>query len=341
MDRERVIDRYVPLLLAAVLSGLIVGQLGGMEGLLPPSSEPVPDDVPDVGCTVTGPEPEQPANTAPPNSRWLDSPDESIQAPAFWVETNSDGFRTDVEPNRSFDGYRIAVVGDSLTYGVGANRSDLFTTVLEQRLANMTDQPVQVVNMASMGWGMEEYYQIINSTVLEYEPDRVIITFEPRDEMARKEFHAWKDEFMPNVSEDLDPKARDDAVNKLIQQRLAERLDERSFAESDIRRYAARIHQILEGQDVPHSFVLVDQFNSGFNYTHILGDAELFTTSRLDRWSEYCGIPMYGLPPEFRDTEDWKEYLLLPRDWHYNPRGHRVLARHMQRILVNEGWPER
>jgi len=282
----------------------------------------------EVGCTVPVPDGTIPLDRPPVNESWVDRPDAVMDNPGYRIRTNTDGYRTGVNPGDPKQGERIVVIGDSLTWGVGVNRSDLFVNVLEQRLStNRT--PVTVVPAAVMGWGMREYYGALRRTVMEYRPERVIIAIEPRDEIAEGTIAEWKKEFDEQLPQDLSRGERNERRNELIQERMIQKLEQRSFRESGIRRNMARIHAFLDAEDVPHSFVLIDEFDLDA-YSFIRG--KQFTTGPLARWADSCGMELYGLPERIRE-QDRERYTYLPRDWHYNSYGHRILAEHLLDII--------
>ena len=66
---------------------------------------------------------------------------------------------------------RIAVLGDSFVWGIGASDAELFTTQLEQRIPNS-----QVLNFGVAGYGTVQY-QLLTEQVLSLDPDAVVVGF--------------------------------------------------------------------------------------------------------------------------------------------------------------------
>ena len=87
------------------------------------------------------------------------------------VQINSLGMR-DREPPANSEGlFRIAVLGDSFVWGVGANYGQRFTEVLEKALGHP-----EVLNYGVSGYGTtQELIQL--DTVLARDPDYVIVAF--------------------------------------------------------------------------------------------------------------------------------------------------------------------
>lgn len=66
---------------------------------------------------------------------------------------------------------RIAVLGDSFTWGIGANDDELYTTVLEKKIPGS-----EVLNFGVSGYG-PVHYHLLTQKVLSFEPDVVVIGF--------------------------------------------------------------------------------------------------------------------------------------------------------------------
>jgi len=66
---------------------------------------------------------------------------------------------------------RIAVLGDSFTWGIGASEEELYTTLIERALPG-----VEVLNFGVSGYGPVQYH-LQTATVLSFAPDAVVIAF--------------------------------------------------------------------------------------------------------------------------------------------------------------------
>ena len=113
---------------------------------------------------------------------------------------NAFGFRErDVGPAKPPGTYRIAVLGDSLTYGVGVPAStDRFTNLLERQLNERRggQGPVyEVLNFGHPGWDTEQEVEALRRVVWQFEPDFVLLQwyindFENGDYLARPRIQA-------------------------------------------------------------------------------------------------------------------------------------------------------
>lgn len=91
------------------------------------------------------------------------------------IKVNSAGFR-DIEHKiqKEKNTYRIMVVGDSFTFGMGVNLEDTYAKQLE-RLLTSTDRPVEVINCGVVGYVMWQNVETLKQKVLQYRPDLVVL----------------------------------------------------------------------------------------------------------------------------------------------------------------------
>ena len=93
-----------------------------------------------------------------------------------YVKINSQGLR-DYEyllqkPNNTF---RIAVIGDSYTFGWGVNLPDTYPKILEKKLNQNFNINYEVINFGVPGYNLVMYKEILEKKVLKYDPDLIII----------------------------------------------------------------------------------------------------------------------------------------------------------------------
>jgi hypothetical protein len=102
-------------------------------------------------------------------------------------ETNSAGWRDDEYTQAKPAGVaRIAVVGDSFTFGQGCERGAIFPDLLEEMLgAQGGGGRVQVLNLSSPGLGPEGYLVLVREA-LRYQPDAVVLSVCANDASGTK-----------------------------------------------------------------------------------------------------------------------------------------------------------
>lgn len=97
----------------------------------------------------------------------------------YRVDTNGLGLRDDDPPAGTND-TRIAVVGDSMTFGWGINKSSRFTERCERTLIER-DKQVSTINAGIPGYGMDDYRSISEGLVLDMDPDILVVVFSRGD----------------------------------------------------------------------------------------------------------------------------------------------------------------
>ena len=93
-------------------------------------------------------------------------------------QLNSDGLRDyEINITKSPKIYRIAVLGDSVSYGVGVNLSDTFAKVLEKKLG----ENYEVVNFGFGGYNTFQEAEYLTYKVKKYNPDFIILEYTLND----------------------------------------------------------------------------------------------------------------------------------------------------------------
>lgn len=97
------------------------------------------------------------------------------------VQTNSAGFRDGEWATPKPEGlYRIAAVGDSVTYGFNVLQEEAFPQLLEQRLSKRQLR-VEVLNMGIAGYNSLQEAELIAERVLPLEPDLLVLSYVHND----------------------------------------------------------------------------------------------------------------------------------------------------------------
>lgn len=91
------------------------------------------------------------------------------------VEINSDGFRDDEYSKERNDKYRIAVLGDSLTFGWGVEKDETFEVLLEQMLSDK--RPTEMINFGHGNYNTEQQVNLFKEKGLQYNPDKVLVFY--------------------------------------------------------------------------------------------------------------------------------------------------------------------
>ena len=82
---------------------------------------------------------------------------------------------------RASDRWRIAVIGDSVAYGLGVESEMAYPAILETILTQTGETPVEVLNFGVPGYNTAQEYAMLKNRVLAYDPDVVVMMFTTDD----------------------------------------------------------------------------------------------------------------------------------------------------------------
>jgi len=80
--------------------------------------------------------------------------------------------RTTPFPEKRADTFRVVVVGDSLTFGIGIDQHWTYPAVLERRLRREFD--IEILNLGISGWNSQDILGVIETWVPKLDPDLVV-----------------------------------------------------------------------------------------------------------------------------------------------------------------------
>jgi len=119
---------------------------------------------------------------ATPEHPWLYElePDTERRTPSgVRYATNHEGFRDRAWPRvKPADAFRIAVIGDSVTFGYGVALEQTFAKRLEERLrSDAAGPPFEVMNLGVSGYNPYTEAELLDGVVLGFAPDLVLVQF--------------------------------------------------------------------------------------------------------------------------------------------------------------------
>ena len=95
------------------------------------------------------------------------------------VKINSHGLRSDKDYSFTRnDKPRIAIMGDSFTWGYGVDNSDRFSDILER---DLFDNRIEVINAGVTGYGTDQQLLLYENEIRKYKPDIVIVAMDLTD----------------------------------------------------------------------------------------------------------------------------------------------------------------
>lgn len=101
----------------------------------------------------------------------------------YQLDTNSQGIRDDEIPlEKPASSYRVVVIGDSLTEGVGVEGYQTFSSVAQELFASKRpDKTIEFINCGFSNTGSLEQARILTYLCMEYEPDAVLVALHAND----------------------------------------------------------------------------------------------------------------------------------------------------------------
>lgn len=101
----------------------------------------------------------------------------------YTVKINSIGLRNrEISVPKPLGIFRIAVIGDSYTYGWGVEEEQTWVRLLE-KMIKVRDKKLEVVNMGKPGANLEDYLEIARVGIPILEPDLVILALLQGDDL--------------------------------------------------------------------------------------------------------------------------------------------------------------
>ncbi len=95
-----------------------------------------------------------------------------------WVSTNAQSLRGTEDHDLDRPGvYRVAVIGDSMTFGHGVSDHETYVEIAERRLRVDGNSNVELINVSRNGAGPADYLNFIRRYVARWKPNIVVVAF--------------------------------------------------------------------------------------------------------------------------------------------------------------------
>ncbi len=278
--------------------------------------------------------------------------EEGIQAGAYY-RINSQGFRDyEYSQKKPAGVYRIAVIGDSVTFGKGVLLEDTYTKILEKELPSLCNKKIEVLNFGVYGYNTEQEVAVIKEHVLKYHPDMIIMLYTLNDPDVEFQFILSRVEEKKTVSGSVKKFLNDHIYLYKIAARIyytqsqikknknlsiltfypklhnksypGWKMVEQKFSEmSDLSRYE-RIPIVLFIQ--PELYKLSGEYPFAAIHAQVIAEAKA------------RGIPAYDLFPYFKGGNPRELRVSNFEDRHPNKRGHKIIAEGIMDILAKNNF---
>ena len=105
------------------------------------------------------------------------------------LRTNDLGFRDAPVPAKQPGEFRIIVLGDSFTVSAGVEQREMWTRLLQERLAR--EYPgARVINLAVGGYNIVQYRMVLEEVGLRLQPDLVLVALFPDNDFSLDTYRA-------------------------------------------------------------------------------------------------------------------------------------------------------
>ena len=270
--------------------------------------------------------------------QWYDRPewDYFEEDGTIEVEINRLGFRDkDFERKRGPDEYRVLSVGDSLTFGTGVPLEKVWPQILERRLQELRETPVEVINagLASGSHWPPGYYPWLETDGVLLEPDVVILGICLNDMSDTVPMLAYRQPEFGSEEGNLQPWLG--GVSHLLnhlQLTLAQRRERQSPIDAVqlVREDAASWNECQESMRAMRD--LLEERNIRFIVTVfpmfcLLGESYPYLGLH-EMMAEFCrveGVEHLDLLDRFRGMDE-EDLWVHPTDQHPNHLGHEIMA---------------
>ena len=262
----------------------------------------------------------------------------------FDLRHNGVGYRDVDRPVKKPGGvFRILGLGDSFTYGAGADYEDTYLRRLERGFSDAGSDPVVEVIKA----GIPRFFPAPERLLLEveglaYEPDLVIVGFTPNDVVD-----TWMGVDAITVAPSGHLQRTEARLGKLgmywyihsdafriLQRRLARPpavewtevfLDDGAYevAWREVERELALMAEVSRAAGA--EFAVVHLPMSPFDTAYLGVEDRAYPGRRLARWADHEGVRFIDAFPDVKAAE-LSGPLYWPRDSHLNARGYEVIA---------------
>lgn len=237
------------------------------------------------------------------------------------VKTNSRGLRDleyslDREPNKR----RIAVIGDSFTFGWGVPASNRFSELLEREMGG-----IEFINFGVVNYNIQQELALINSTAKKFSPDYYILNFYINDAEPTQYFSdSWIN--------------RNSLFFAFIVGRIR-RLTSYIRAQDNYINYYSKHFEGAAWQDFQKHSSTIYSATEGRILVVLMPELRKRPDSEVDRiynkvasmWRKF-GVPVLNMHTKF-PKEGRERFWVAPDDPHPNIEANSIIGKHLLKFL--------
>jgi hypothetical protein len=230
---------------------------------------------------------------------------------------------------------RVAFVGDSVTFGLNSDASDVFVPILGRQVRELRgDDRVQLMNFSVVGYDEGQVAELIRARVLGFAPDEVVYVLCLNDfdfgDFTSQLVHF----FRPPKSflwERMQRARRDSARDSYIEEYFAENSGPATREIGDVASLLARKTIGFQVAIVPVFDLTLASFRD-YRFTGIHGSIQRLLRDRQVR--------VIDLLPYFRECAELSPAMYALDFWHLGELGHRFVAAALLHAALSDYLPE-
>jgi hypothetical protein len=247
------------------------------------------------------------------------------------VSINSDSLRDEEYAPERNEKYRIAVLGDSLTFGWGVEKEDTFEVVLESMLSEK--RPTEMINFGHGNYNTEQQVNLFKEKGLKYNPDKVVVFYFINDAEVTPVRSKWtfvsrlrSVTFLWSRMRGLLTRTGDGATFESFYSDLYAD-DQPGFIA--VKESFLELQGICEEQGLELQVVMLPELHDLTNYPF---KAEY---AKVEGFLRENSIPVIDLTESFAGYEDPMRLWVAPDDAHPNALAHGMIAEYSRNFLEN------
>lgn len=255
-----------------------------------------------------------------------------------YVKINSDGFRDrNFHIEKTNNTIRIAVIGDSFTFGVGLNLNETYPKLLEKKLNNLSDSNnYEVINFGVPGYSTRNEIEFLKLKALKYNPSIIIIGYFHNDMQNNSKIQERIDNEIYEVFGEHVNMSDFKTYKKIIEIHIKiQEEEDKFFRSSPFKEVWKETAEPLE-----ELYNLTTEKNITVIITNVVpirayqshGEKQLMA---LENITKKYGWYFLNLNNIFEKYE-WKELTLSEHDSHLNPKGTNLVADELFNFLIEK-----
>ncbi|MDP6151658.1 MAG: SGNH/GDSL hydrolase family protein [Gammaproteobacteria bacterium] len=252
------------------------------------------------------------------------------------VSINSDGLRDDEYTVERNDKYRIAVLGDSLTFGWGVEKSDTYEVLLESMLGET--RSTEMINFGHGNYNTVQQVNLFKEKGLKYNPDSVVVFYFINDAEVTPVRSKWTPvarlrsvTFLWSRIRGLLTRSEGGATFESFYSALYEDDQPGYLALKDA---LLELKEICSERGITLQVILLPELHNLIEYPF---EAEY---SKVENFLAENDIPAIDLTDSFRGYDNPVELWVALDDAHPNALAHKMIAEHSRSFLENGNFSD-